>query len=1301
MLTPAQFRQIVDLCAPHMQTTPERQTIFDETFLPTASFRNDINWEGATNTFVTHLLRVLHEKVHRHNGEHPWRTLLVRLKARYGSDLHAYIDSFLPLIDSLQPNEPLPGLTLTLFLSYARADDEMFVRLLYNDLTSRGFNVWYDRANMPNRGLGFTQEIALAIEQADRLLLVCGPAAYQSEYVRMEWQHALKHCKPIIPVVRLGDFPPPILDQLSVNPVDAVDMRNNNEYEAEREHIVRQLKEPPRPLGQPTGVPLPKTWYIERPEAKRKVIGVLTDVGRENTVAISTINGLAGVGKSVLAAMVARDCEVRRTFPDGITLIEVGFGATPVQVQTRLGKSLGIEASEFKSDVEYNKHLLIPRLRGKRMLFILDNVWKREQVEAVQCGVDQVKFIVTTRRTALGELIGYSVRVDVLTPEEGGELIIRRAELNTSQRADCEAISRHLNGLTLAVSVAAARIKVKGMTPAAYLEELQKSGNPLRELTLDEDRFSEPNDPEQNFAAALNLSYRDLSEAEQRYFRLLGVFAADGTFDAAAAAAVWEMPEAEAAGILRTFAERELVQQDEHGRYSQHSLLRAYARALARERGELDAAAARHFDHYHSLHGNHNTNNDETRHSAIHLDFENIQAALAWATERSPERTADWASALAYYMSLHQPYSVRRAVLEQGLAAAARAEYPLGRAHVLKSLGELAIHEADYAAARGYLSAALRSFKTSGNQLGEADTLRDLGSLAMLEVDYVAAREYLSDALSLYKVIPEQVGQSHTLKSLGDLSMCEDDFATAREYYEAALCLSEAITNQLGQAHALKSLGELAIHENNYTAAQKYLNAALHLYQMISDQHGEANVLRGLGTLAMYEARYATAREYLNAALHLSKSIPDQHSQAHVLCSLGDLAMYEADYVAAQERLDAALRLYEAVSDLRGQANALRSLGALAIVENNRAAAQEYLDTALRLYRSIPDQRGQANTLLSLGELAILENDCTSARRHLDAALRLYEAVSDLHGQANALRSLGELAIVENNRATAQEYLDTALRLYQIIPDQRGQANTLLSLGELESLKADYGTARQHYTQGLALAREVHDTACQINCLIGLAHLERSQGNCEAACAQYAALLSLADSLPAYVNHPTIQDLKREAAECCGRQTTSSEQSLLETASCLQQLTDMLFAWVQTPDLNSSCAYLKLHQSELLTDAAEAALQRLVELGSDRDMLVERLELLRKARQQGIEAAYAQLEVEQRELQRLVSMINIILEADNDSTLAQLIAGIQSALLDQAVQLAEEVLLDLPLEMQERLRERLEWLRRLRGGQAS
>ena len=52
----------------------------------------------------------------------------------------------------------------TLFLSYARGDDEPFVERLYHGLQARGFDVWWDRVSMPSRLLTFHQEIRDAVE---------------------------------------------------------------------------------------------------------------------------------------------------------------------------------------------------------------------------------------------------------------------------------------------------------------------------------------------------------------------------------------------------------------------------------------------------------------------------------------------------------------------------------------------------------------------------------------------------------------------------------------------------------------------------------------------------------------------------------------------------------------------------------------------------------------------------------------------------------------------------------------------------------------------------------------------------------------------------------------------------------------------------------------------------------------------------------------------------------------------------------------------------------------------------------
>ena len=782
------IQRIIAVCEPYMETEDARRNRFTLAFgTDDVPFRKQINWIGNTQDFLLHFIRVL-DQVHRYNRVHPLRTLLESLRHDCGEDRQREIDALLPLIDAL-PSLGAP----TIFLSYARADDELFVRRLYDDLTAQGFRVWFDREHMPNRGLSFTDEIALAIEQAERLLLVCGPAAYQSEYVRKEWQHALLHCKPILPVVRLGEFPPPILNEIGAE-TDAVDMRDDAQYSVRLDYLTRQLRDAPLPLAPLTNVRAPETWYLPRADLKKRVVETLGALGRENAIAISAINGLGGVGKSVLAALVARDCQVRRRFRDGIAMLEVGKQPNLIELQARLGALVGVEAKEFTSNLDANRQRLSQAFRDKHMLIILDNVWHRNAVDAVNFGAEGVKFIFTTRIVALANHYS-AVRVDLLSDREGGELILKRAELPEAQRADCEAISRQLNGLTLAVSIAAAKIKDDGLTAAAYLERLKDAENPLSHLTLadPDDPYADANDREANFEESLKVTYSDLLPEMQRRFRALGVFAPDGSFDAAAAAAVWAEPTETAQSKLNVLVNLALAERDSAGRYSQHSLLRAYARALLREAGELESAAARHFDYYLTRH-NYGQPMDFTPHAAeIAPDFENIRAALAHGFDHQPERACLFVDALdGGFMQFHQPFAVRRQLLEQGLAAAERAGYAGGQAQALQMLGDLERREANLTAARSCYREALGLYQAIPDRLGQAHTLRSLGELERMEANYPQARSNYLQALELARGIPDLVCQLNSLVGLARLEATLNNRDAACQRYTELFALTDS-----------------------------------------------------------------------------------------------------------------------------------------------------------------------------------------------------------------------------------------------------------------------------------------------------------------------------------------------------------------------------------------------------------------------------------------------------------------------------------------------------------------------------
>ena len=202
----------------------------------------------------------------------------------------------------------------SIFLSYARGDDEPFVSRLYDDLTAAGFTVWYDRVAMPSRALTFLQEIRDAIAASDRLLLVVGPKAAASDYVAAEWLCALELWFAVTPVLRLGDYnlvPP----ELSVH--HCPDARPERPYAEVLAELRRILADPVPPLASLHGVPSLPAHFLPRPADLAFLDEtVLADVHWPTVITsarqTTALQGMGGVGKSVLAAAFARSCGVAR-----------------------------------------------------------------------------------------------------------------------------------------------------------------------------------------------------------------------------------------------------------------------------------------------------------------------------------------------------------------------------------------------------------------------------------------------------------------------------------------------------------------------------------------------------------------------------------------------------------------------------------------------------------------------------------------------------------------------------------------------------------------------------------------------------------------------------------------------------------------------------------------------------------------------------------------------------------------------------------------------------------------------------
>ncbi|MEM9265924.1 MAG: NB-ARC domain-containing protein, partial [Cyanobacteria bacterium P01_F01_bin.13] len=118
-----------------------------------------------------------------------------------------------------------------------------------------------------------------------------------------------------------------------------------------------------------------------------------------------SIQGMGGIGKSVLAAVIARDEDVRQAFPDGVFWVSVGQEPNVLSLQTELARELGETSPEF-SDVAGGKKRLTELLTAKRCFVVLDDIWQEQHLRSFDVLGSQGQMLITTRDSGLVTGIG-------------------------------------------------------------------------------------------------------------------------------------------------------------------------------------------------------------------------------------------------------------------------------------------------------------------------------------------------------------------------------------------------------------------------------------------------------------------------------------------------------------------------------------------------------------------------------------------------------------------------------------------------------------------------------------------------------------------------------------------------------------------------------------------------------------------------------------------------------------------------------------------------------------------------------
>ncbi|MCX8520450.1 MAG: tetratricopeptide repeat protein, partial [Rhodoferax sp.] len=219
-------------------------------------------------------------------------------------------------------------------------------------------------------------------------------------------------------------------------------------------------------------------------------------------------------------------------------------------------------------------------------------------------------------------------------------------------------------------------------------------------------------------------------------------------------------------------------------------------------------------------------------------------ALALWQRLGEAEQTRFTAARLALLLGLLKyrlgHFDSARSCYTQALDLFAKEQYDPGRAHTLRSLGDLDRHLGQVDTARSRYTQALGLYAKEQADLGRANSLKSLGDLDRHLGEVDTARSRYTQALGLYAKEQDDLGRANTLQSLGDLDHRMGQVDTARKYFSQALDLFANVQNDLGRANTLQSLGDLERLLGQVNSAHKHYTQALDLFAQVKDPLGQA-----------------------------------------------------------------------------------------------------------------------------------------------------------------------------------------------------------------------------------------------------------------------------------------------------------------------------------------------------------------------------------------------------------------------------------------------------------------------------
>ena len=662
-----------------------------------------------------------------------------------------------------------------------------------------------------------------------------------------------------------------------------------------------------RSLGSlPNNLPPQLTTFIGRGIESAEIEGLLQ---KHRMV---TLFGAGGIGKTRLALQVA--AEVIGGFPGGAWFVELAPISDGSLVPNQIAAALGLHESPSSPMIE----TVIAHLKGKALLLIVDNcehiiAQAANAVDEILRGCPHVAIIATSRE-ALNIAGEQTYRTPSLGVPAGSVQTLRASEALTyasiaffverAQAADARFtlsdanapivadICRRLDGIALAIELAAARVKV---FPVKVIDE--KLDDRFRVLTHGGRTNLERH---QTLRALIDWSYNLLTERERTIFRRLAIFAGGFTLDLATVVCGDEsIADFEIIDLLASLVEKSLVQGDVTGMEPRYRLLestRLYACERLAEHGEHAAVARAHatacLDLAQRLEVASETMSDREWDVLAEPELDNWRAALEWSFSPHGDVLTGQRLGAALSVAWSRMTAVEgRRWVRVGLNAAGEQTPSAVVARLELTDAKLAYYLLLWREMLASARRALRLFARSKDERGIAAARIVAGRALALLGRVKQSETLLKAAFSTCRSLGDRRSTGVAIECLALARMLAGDVSGSRPLYMEAMSIFESIGAQRSMGIVAGNLAEAELRNGDAAAALRSVARALAAFRAANDARGIALTLCNMSAYSIALGRWNNARDSARKGLALSR---ERHMQISLTGALEHLASIAA-----------------------------------------------------------------------------------------------------------------------------------------------------------------------------------------------------------------------------------------------------------------------------------------------------------------------------------------------------------------------------------------------------------------------